>query len=40
MPQTILEKLVFWTQVSLFGIFISLITIAVILSSTFKKKLK
>lgn len=40
MPQTILEKTIYWTQMSLFGLFLSIITIAVILSITFKKKLK
>ena len=40
MPQTILEKTIFWAQMSLFGLFVSIITIAVILSLTNKKESK
>ena len=40
MPQTFLEKLVYFTQMFLFGVVISLLTIATILSITFKKKSK
>lgn len=40
MPQTILDKTIYYTQLSLFGLFLSIVMIAAILSLTNKNKSK
>ena len=40
MPETILDKVIYYSQVSLFGLLLSIITIAVILSLKNKIKFK
>jgi hypothetical protein len=40
MPETILDKVVYYSQLSLFGVLLSIITIAVIVSLTNKIKSK
>lgn len=38
MPDSILDKIIFWTQLSLFGLFVSSLTIGIILLA--KRKIK
>lgn len=40
MPETFLDNAVYYTQLSLFGVVLSLLTVAVILSLTNKNKSK
>jgi hypothetical protein len=40
MPETILDKVVYYSQLSLFGVMLSIITVAVIVSLTNKIKSK